>query len=160
MVRVLANGEIDDGSTSNARQRANPSNGAQQLRNHQVRKYRRKKKNTLQENGAQGNPSSPSELFKYANSRLISLGLPRFRVAGYNVEPLHLILATLSLVFFGPMALIAVCIIIYVTQQTGAVENNPTETVSPTNQPSTSPRPTQNRSNNKLFSGSGQRLGS
>lgn len=115
----------------------------------------------MQNEGSARAPNGPADLFHYANERLLAFGLPRFPIGNYFVEPVHLVIGMLALVLFGPMALIAIGIIIYISQQGGNGEPQQAQ-----HAPRSAPTPQSSRQNtgstsgNKHFSGTGQRLGS
>ncbi|CAI4228067.1 unnamed protein product [Auanema sp. JU1783] len=94
MVRVLANGDVvndDDVRAQSSRDQRASSRNSQQ---------------PSADNNAQGSIDGLSQYWAAANQQLRSFGLNSYQVAGYTIEPAHMVLALISLIFMGPLGII------------------------------------------------------
>lgn len=60
-----------------------------------------------------------SSIWNAGNDRLRQFGLDSFNVAGYRVDPLHLVVAVLGFILSGPMMLAVVVAAIVISQSSG-----------------------------------------
>ncbi|CAI4228066.1 unnamed protein product [Auanema sp. JU1783] len=158
MVRVLANGDVvndDDVRAQSSRDQRASSRNSQQ---------------PSADNNAQGSIDGLSQYWAAANQQLRSFGLNSYQVAGYTIEPAHMVLALISLIFMGPLGIILVLILVAATQERVTNVPTATATANTTRNPFSEPPsayggPSANTSSqpkkgDKVFGGLGQRLGS
>ncbi|XGW27926.1 hypothetical protein V3C99_008042, partial [Haemonchus contortus] len=147
MVRVSSDGHIvnDDDISNNQRRMDGPSNF-----------FAQNSRQTESET-----TGGFSTVWNSANERLRQYGLNSFHVAGYRVDPLHLVVAVLGFVLSGPMMLVVVIAAIVISQTSGDTTpvstNIAREGSNLGNQPQTNTR--MPKKVQGPFSGSGQRLG-
>ncbi|EYC42919.1 hypothetical protein Y032_0511g2742 [Ancylostoma ceylanicum] len=160
MVRVLSNGEVVSDDDPRARQRQ-PAPRSQPTTP------------TYQPPQAQGATDGFASLWNNANDRLRQFGLESFYVAGYRVDPLHLVVAVLGFLLSGPMML-AIVVAAIVISQSSSDNTAPAPAAQGAARSTDSNRPRnssyfaqgdgpQQSSRSKdfgAFSGTGQRLGS
>ncbi|KAK6748690.1 hypothetical protein RB195_001357 [Necator americanus] len=159
MVRVLSNGEVvadDDPRAFRQRSSAPRSQPATPT-------YHQPQTQATSTDGF-------SSLWNNANDRLRQFGLDSFHVAGYRVDPLHLVVAVLGFLLSGPMML-AIVVAAIVISQSSSDNTAPTPFTGTRNNESSrtgdssyfaqgdGPRQSTGSKDSGAFSGAGQRLG-